>query len=933
MRVKKNKMRSSQPSEPGSRGPYRQQSTVTAQFRRCSSVPSPVDPKSIATAMGSLLKKVEDSYSANSLAPSASSQNLKKTSTASPTARRMGCSVPLQWSRTHKGIRTRRKVLRITSKRSTGRNQQETITESFRHFAPGKASRQEMDPMSQDDILGLSFGSSLHSEVDILLNTNISHKYQPKLFQDIAGHEITIKTISKAIEKEKIARLYLFHGSSGTGKTSTARIFMMALNCESTSHTKPCWSCRSCSRSLYVMGLCSGSRMPGFERIKTLLHSTSFTQAIPGFKVLIIKDCHSFNAEAWGELLGIMDQERGSKVVFVLITTDASIVPINISSRCQKFCFPKLKDEEIAQKLSKILACEGVRIEKEALKLITTKAEGSLKEAEHLLDQLALLGSIITSSMVQQLVGLVPQSKLLELLATAISGDTIETIRYTRELIVTGVEPQIIVSQLASLVTDILSGTDIANSSSSMGSSKGNRLLRSRSQLTNTQSERLCHALKVLVETEKQLRLSTEQNSRLMAALLEITSEDVCNRISTGINLPKSVNPFPGGKPNAVSEDISSRRLSHGRSNTHHHPISRTSEQLDVDKIEPGATIKSIDQIPRSRGDGIEKWPNTARMSDMEEIWQNMLGGIESGYVKDFLCCQVKLASLTVSTGNVIVHLLFKRQEDKMAAHMSEGSISRALQNSIGCPVTINMSLEPVDLGIIKGDTISTDSQLVNSIHSKQQQRIPSLSEFCQSRNFEAAMHHSTAPELYPLSENSRTTTVKDCITNQRQPKFPSEEKEADTSWPQKVSPFVGLLPQKNQLDTSPNLTREGLTIGQTSMDTAHIMRPNKAKHRWLSLSSIPQSDASVEPYSQDILFENANKKRESNRRKKHHKFQKGFLKTTEVHDAKDSSKHQKLNTSWSCTDVLCPRKTKGRNQEETIPAIPEEDTHSTRRH
>ncbi|GFY86354.1 hypothetical protein Acr_04g0010920 [Actinidia rufa] len=213
--------------------------------------------------------------------------------------------------------------------------------------------------MSQDDILDFSFGLSLHSEVDILLNTNISHKYQPKLFQDIAGHEIAIKAISKSIEKKKLARLYLFHGSNGTGKTSTTRIFTMALNCQSTSHTKACWSCRGCSRSLYVMGFCSGSRIPGLERIKTLLHSTSFTQAIPGFKVLIIKDCHYFNAEAWSELLGITDQERGSKVVFVLVTTDASIVPINISSRCHKFCFLKLKDEEITHKLAKILSCEG----------------------------------------------------------------------------------------------------------------------------------------------------------------------------------------------------------------------------------------------------------------------------------------------------------------------------------------------------------------------------------------------------------------------------------------------------------------------------------------------------------------------------------------------------------------------------------------------
>ncbi|KAI7980424.1 Protein STICHEL [Camellia lanceoleosa] len=121
-----------------------------------------------------------------------------------------------------------------------------------------------------------------------------------------------------------------------------------------------------------------------------------------GFKVLIIKECHSFNAEAWDELLGMVEREHGCRVVFVLITVDANMVPTNISSRCQKFCFPKLKKEEMTLKLAKIVACEGIRIDKE--EAIIAKAKGSLREAANLLDQLALLGSTITSSMVQQLV-------------------------------------------------------------------------------------------------------------------------------------------------------------------------------------------------------------------------------------------------------------------------------------------------------------------------------------------------------------------------------------------------------------------------------------------------------------------------------------------------------------------------------------------------
>lgn len=230
----------------------------------------------------------------------------------------------------------------------------------------------------------------------------LSHKYQPKSFQDIIGHEIIIRVMSNAVEKKKVARLYLFYGPNGTGKTSTARIFSMALHCESTSFNKPCWSCRGCARSPYVTKLFSGR----FQRVTTLLQTISSIIASPGFTVFIVEESHLLTAEEWNELLSISEKKhRAAALVFVLITVDANMIPKSISAKCQKFCFPRLKNMDITLKLERIVAQEDIRIEEEALKLIATKAEGSLREAEHILDQLTLVGPRITGCIVQKFVG------------------------------------------------------------------------------------------------------------------------------------------------------------------------------------------------------------------------------------------------------------------------------------------------------------------------------------------------------------------------------------------------------------------------------------------------------------------------------------------------------------------------------------------------
>ncbi|KAI3745555.1 hypothetical protein L6452_07955 [Arctium lappa] len=294
--------------------------------------------------------------------------------------------------------------------------------------------------------------------------------------------------------------------------------------------------------------------------------------------------------------------DANSALVFLLITTQYSInIPNNISSRCHKFFFPKLKDEDITKKLSRILLHEGMGIQKQAMKLIVAKSQGSLRDAENILDQLALLGPRINTSVTQHLVGLIPQNKLLDFLAVAISGDTINTIRYAKKLSA-HVEPASFLSQLATLVTNVLS------ESAALDSSPQHKKL-----LSKTHSSRLCYILKLLVETERKLQSSTDQTWNIIAAFLDITSVK-----ASSIVLPRTPNP------SSFSE-------------------------VTLHSREPHRSAKGIDEHQRRQGKDTMK---KSSLSNMEKLWKDVLEGIESSHTRKFFHDQVKLALLSISRSN-----------------------------------------------------------------------------------------------------------------------------------------------------------------------------------------------------------------------------------------------------------------------------------------
>lgn len=236
---------------------------------------------------------------------------------------------------------------------------------------------------------------------------SLNQKYRPWSFDELIGQNIVVQSLTNAILRGRIAPVYLFQGPRGTGKTSTARIFASALNCLSTEETKPCGLCRECTdfargKSLNMKEV-DATNKKGIDKIRYLLKNLFVTLPLSRFKVFIINDCHLLPSKAWSTFLKFLE-EPPSRVVFIFVTIDPDNVPQDVLSRCQKYLFPKIKDADIVTRLIKLSNEENLDVDPDALDLIASNSDGSLRDAEMMLDQLSLLGKRITTSLVNDLV-------------------------------------------------------------------------------------------------------------------------------------------------------------------------------------------------------------------------------------------------------------------------------------------------------------------------------------------------------------------------------------------------------------------------------------------------------------------------------------------------------------------------------------------------
>ena len=287
-----------------------------------------------------------------------------------------------------------------------------------------------------------------------------ARKYRPQTFDDLVGQTHVVRTLKNAIEQKRLAHAYLFVGPRGTGKTSTARILAKALNCIKGPTVTPCGVCDNCKEisggnSLDVLELDAASNR-GIDDVRELRDNVRYAPAKGKYKIYIIDEVHMLTKEAANALLKTLE-EPPQHVIFCLATTEPEKLPITILSRCQRFDLHRIPANLIAQHLQFIAEKEKVKLEPSAAHAIARGADGGLRDAESMLDQLvAFCGETIAESDVLNVFGFTSEQTVAEFTERILRGQTAEALAVLDEQMAAGKEMMTLMSDLIMHLRDLL---------------------------------------------------------------------------------------------------------------------------------------------------------------------------------------------------------------------------------------------------------------------------------------------------------------------------------------------------------------------------------------------------------------------------------------------------------------------------------------------
>ncbi len=267
-------------------------------------------------------------------------------------------------------------------------------------------------------------------------------KYRPTQFSELVGQDTLVKTLRNSFRSNRVGHAFLLHGDRGVGKTSTARLIAKAINCteKKDGDVEPCNTCSNCNsiqlgRHVDVIEM-DGASKTGVNDIREIIETVVYRAASAKFKVYIIDEVHMLSNSAFNALLKTLE-EPPEHVKFIFATTEIKKIPLTILSRVNRFDLKRLENVVLINHLIEILQREGLSAEKEALKTIAREAEGSVRDALSILDQVLVnCGSKIEIQMVNELLGKISKSDTLNLLELVIKGKTAEALKRSRDFMV-----------------------------------------------------------------------------------------------------------------------------------------------------------------------------------------------------------------------------------------------------------------------------------------------------------------------------------------------------------------------------------------------------------------------------------------------------------------------------------------------------------------
>ncbi|MGI6739033.1 MAG: DNA polymerase III subunit gamma/tau [Christensenellales bacterium] len=377
---------------------------------------------------------------------------------------------------------------------------------------------------------------------------SLYRKWRPRTFSDMVGQDSIVKTLKNQVATGHIAHAYLFCGTRGTGKTSAARILAMAINCENPSSGDPCLECDSCdtilrdaSIDIFEMDAASNSRV---EEIRDMLEKVNYPPQQAKYKVYIIDEVHMLSNAAFNALLKTLE-EPPSYMVFILATTEPQKLPATILSRCQRFDFGRISEEDIISRLK--IALDNNSYEEEALELIAMAAEGSMRDAWSLMDMCLEPGKELLEENVRTIIGSVSSEFLFEFFNAIISKDMNACLKLIDKLMFAGKETQVFLNNFSRYIRELISLAlaPIEGKADSMR-------LSMQEQAKKTSVARLILLLEECMKTEASSKWSSSPRGNLEAFALRAclsahTDDDVIALKARIDELEKSISAIKAG--------------------------------------------------------------------------------------------------------------------------------------------------------------------------------------------------------------------------------------------------------------------------------------------------------------------------------------------------------------------------------------------------
>jgi DNA polymerase-3 subunit gamma/tau len=384
----------------------------------------------------------------------------------------------------------------------------------------------------------------------------LARKWRPQRFEDVVGQPHVVQTLTNAISAERIAHAYLFSGARGIGKTSVARILAKALNCAQGPSPSPCNQCASCkeiteSSSIDVFEI-DGASNRGIDEIRELRENVRYLPAKSSYKIYIIDEVHMLTAPAFNALLKTLE-EPPPHVIFIFATTEVHRVPITITSRCQLFDFRRIPAAEIMDHLRHIAQKEDIQISDVSLRVLAREAEGSMRDAQSLLEQMiAFSGKSISDEDLLEVLGVIDHQDLFSTATAIIEGDAVRCLETIERLYLHGHDLRRFCQELAEHFRNLLV-MKMSKEPQKLVDLTDAELTELKEQADKVSSSTLQQFFHFLLKGEEEIRRSSNPKLVLEMSLLRLTQlpkvMDMDEVISQMLKLEQKI--ATGGQPMA----------------------------------------------------------------------------------------------------------------------------------------------------------------------------------------------------------------------------------------------------------------------------------------------------------------------------------------------------------------------------------------------